>query len=77
MLIKVKFQQGNEFYSLISSPQNSGEIPSKVLTSLLVDLHSNEIALKGNGFDEISYRFLGTVIIGQNILIKYQAFIFK
>ncbi len=41
--------------------ENSDAISSKTVASLLMDLHSNQIALKGCAFFVITYRFLGTV----------------
>ncbi|XP_035706503.1 uncharacterized protein LOC118435150 [Folsomia candida] len=56
-------KKGMEFYSWI----NNQGVSTKILTSLLVDLNSNEIALKGIGF-QVSYRFLGTIL---GVIITY------
>ncbi|CAL8126358.1 unnamed protein product [Orchesella dallaii] len=61
-------ERGIEFYCWISSPENSDAISSKTISSLLVDFHSNQIALKGNGFFVITYRFLGTIF---GVIVTY------
>lgn len=45
--------------------ENADAISSKTISSLLMDLHSNQIALKGCAFFVITFRFMGTVRIAR------------
>jgi hypothetical protein len=53
--------QSREFYSWVAIPENSDQLPPNRMTSILMDMQGNQIALKGSGVFIITYQFLGTV----------------
>lgn len=64
--------QGIDFYCWISSIENidNDSVSSKTISSLLVDMHSHRIALKGSSFFVITFRFLGKVVKIDSALIE-------
>ncbi|CAG7822696.1 unnamed protein product [Allacma fusca] len=63
-----------EFYSRISAKEVCDKISSNRLTSIVMDMHSNQISMRACGFFVLTYRFFGTIL---SLIVTYSIIILQ